>query len=162
MSIHVVSASVDDPGMVDLLTTHLATMHAVTPAGFVFALDLDGLRGDGVRLFALRDGDELIGCGAIARIDEYHGELKSMHVRAARRGQGLAGRLLTALEADARTRGVTRLSLETGDNDEFAAAHALYERHGYEPCPPFGSYTDNGHSAFFSKRLGGPLDRRPA
>ena len=160
MSIEVVPASVDDPGMVDLLETHLATMHAVTPAGFVFALDLNGLRGDGVRLFALRDGGELIGCGAIARIDDRHGELKSMHVRAARRGEGLAGRLLASLEADARARGVTRLSLETGDTDEFAAARALYTRHGYAPCGPFGSYTDNGHSAYFTKALHGSSDRR--
>ena len=160
MSIVVTPATVDDAGMVDLLETHLATMHAVTPAGFVFALDLDGLRGEGVRLFALRDDDDLIGCGAIARIDEHHGELKSMHVRAARRGEGLARRLLAALEDDARSRGVIRLSLETGDTDEFAAARALYERQGYEPCGPFGSYADNGHSAYFTKRLDQPRHGR--
>ena len=66
----VARAGVDDPEMVDLLTTHLATMHAVTPAGFVFALDLDGLRGDEVRPAARCDGDDLIGCGAVARVDE--------------------------------------------------------------------------------------------
>lgn len=153
MSIVVTPATVDDPGMADLLATHLATMHGNTPAEFVFALDIDALREPTITLFGLRDGDELIGCGALAVIDGDHAEIKSMHVRAIRRGQGLADRLVEAIESHAQERGIERLSLETGATDEFAAARALYRRHGYAPCEPFGRYEANPHSAFFTKRL---------
>lgn len=37
----------------------------------------------------------------------------------------------------------------------FAAAHALYRRFGFEPCPAFGDYpADDRFSRFFTRRIG--------
>src|SRR5689334_59068 len=58
-------------------------------------------------------GDEAIGCGAIRRLDTGTAEVKRMFVVPARRGRGIAGQVLAALEDAARAMGVGRLVLET-------------------------------------------------
>ncbi len=52
------------------------------------------------------------------------------------------------------TQGLGRLSLETGAGEFFPPAHALYRRHGFVLCPPFGSYRDDPNSVFMTKSLG--------
>lgn len=153
MTVDVTLGAMGEPGVADLLATHLDHMRAITPAGFVFAFDADALAASHVSFFAARDGDELVGCGALARLDDEHGEIKSMHVREAARGRGVARALLAHIEAHAVSLGLRTLSLETGVTEHFAAAQALYRTSGYESCGPFGSYDDNGHSAFFTKRI---------
>ena len=54
---------------------------------------------------------------------------------------------------DARSRGVERVSLETGSMGFFAPARAFYARSGFEPCPPFGSYVDDPNSTFMTLAL---------
>jgi len=157
MTVDVTLGGVDDPGVSELLATHIGHMRAITPPEFVFAFDSDGLAGPHVSFFTAREGDELVGCGALAQLDAERGEIKSMHVRESARGRGIAGSVLGRIEAHARSLGLRSLWLETGVTDHFAAAQALYRAHGYEACGPFGSYTDNGHSAFFTKRLDGKL-----
>jgi putative acetyltransferase len=34
-----------------------------------------------------------------------------------------------------------RVSLETGTMEAFAPARSMYEKAGFQPCPPFGDYT---------------------
>jgi putative acetyltransferase len=34
--------------------------------------------------------------------------------------------------------------------DAFAPARSLYTAFGFEPCAPFGEYTDNPHSAYMT------------
>lgn len=155
MTVDVVIGGVDDPGVPELLETHLNHMRAITPPGFVLAFDAAALAAPHVSFFTARADDQLVGCGALAQLDAERGEIKSMHVREAARGRGIAGALLTRIESHARSLGLRSLWLETGVKDHFAAAHALYRVHGFEACGPFGSYTDNGHSAFFTKRLDG-------
>jgi putative acetyltransferase len=55
--------------------------------------------------------------------------------------------------ADARARNVRRISLETGSMGFFAPARALYVRHGFEPCPPFGSYKEDPHSSYMTRAV---------
>jgi putative acetyltransferase len=62
-----------------LLATHLAYAPAQTPPEDAHALDLDGLLDPAVRFFALRAGGELLAIGALERLDDEHGEIKSMH-----------------------------------------------------------------------------------
>src|SRR5262245_54116462 len=57
---------------------------------------------------------EPVGCGAVRRLDADVAEIKRMYVIPALRGRGIAGRVLAALEDEARTLGVARLVLETG------------------------------------------------
>ena len=55
--------------------------------------------------------------------------------------------------AEAGARGYRRLSLETGAQTGFLPAHALYLRHGFVPCGPFGDYRDDPNSRFFTLQI---------
>ncbi|MGW0249471.1 GNAT family N-acetyltransferase [Nocardia goodfellowii] len=148
--------SVDDlsgPDIAALLTQHLADMYANSPEDSVHALDLDELRKPEITFWAARAGDTLVGCTALKELDPTHGEIKSMRTATGHTGRGIAAALLTHLIAEARTRGYTRLSLETGTADFFAPALRLYQRHGFEPCGPFAGYTDDPHSIFLTRTL---------
>ena len=142
-----------DPRMHALLAEHLREMHANSPACSVHALDLSGLRQPGITVWSLWDGEQLIGCGALRELDPAHGELKSMRIAPAHRGRGLGRRLLDHLMAEARRRGYTRLSLETGASAAFGPAQAMYAAAGFRRCGPFGSYADGPHSVFMSRTL---------
>ncbi|WP_405151472.1 GNAT family N-acetyltransferase [Sphaerisporangium sp. NBC_01403] len=78
-------------------------------------------------------------------------ELKRMFVVEEARRQGLARRILTALEDDARAAGRTRMVLETGIVQPEAIA--LYTSDGYEPCAKFGHYRFEPRSRCFAKPL---------
>ncbi|MFH8464105.1 GNAT family N-acetyltransferase [Streptomyces sp. NPDC017991] len=78
-------------------------------------------------------------------------ELKRMFVIGEARGNGLARRILRALEADARAAGRTRMVLETGNKQPEAIA--LYASSGYEPCVKFGHYRFHEDSRCFAKLL---------
>ena len=150
----------DDVGA--LLAVHLAFAREVTPEGHVHALDLDGLLDPAVTFFAARHEGRLLGVGALKRLDDDHAEIKSMHIAAAARGQGVGGAMVDHLVATAAARGHTRVSLETGTHDAFAPARALYARAGFVPCPPFSGYTDNPYSTCMTLVLsasGGVEDR---
>jgi len=54
----------------------------------------------------------------------------------------------------ARAQGMTRLSLETGAWPYFAPARALYAKHGFTECPPFGDYVADPNSIFMERQLG--------
>ncbi|KMS70601.1 acetyltransferase [Streptomyces viridochromogenes] len=78
-------------------------------------------------------------------------ELKRMYVIEQMRGQGLARRILAALEEDARDAGRRRMVLETGAKQPEAVA--LYTSSGYEPCEKFGYYRFHELSLCFAKAL---------
>lgn len=140
-----------------LLDAHLALMRATSPPQDVHALDLAGLLVPEVLLFGLRSAGALITVGAVKQLDAHHAELKSRHTVEAARGRGAGRALLQHLLATARSRGCTRLSLETGSTGAFAPARALYASAGFEECGPFGDYTASPHSTFMTlDLLGGP------
>ena len=91
--------------------------------------------------------------GAYKRIDTAHAEIKSMHVLTEARGRGLSKAMLEHLVAAAKADGCARLSLETGVQPTFIAARALYERAGFEECPPFEGYEEDPNSVFMTKML---------
>jgi len=62
----------------DLLREHLAEMHANSPPGQVFALDLSKLKVPEITFWTAWDNEELLGCGAIKELSPTHGEIKSM------------------------------------------------------------------------------------
>nr|WP_231747290.1 GNAT family N-acetyltransferase [Auraticoccus cholistanensis] len=119
------------------------------------ALDVTGLRAPGVRLWVAREEpDVVLGTVALAAVAPGHEELKSMRTDPAHRGRGIASRLLRHALVDARRRGVARVSLETGSMDFFAPARALYRKHGFVGCGPFGSYRPDPNSTFMTLELG--------
>ncbi|KIH98406.1 acetyltransferase [Streptomonospora alba] len=84
------------------------------------------------------EGGEVVGCGALRRLDEHTFELKRMYVVPDRRGRGIGAALLHALEDAGRERGARRMRLETGV--EQPEAMRLYERCGYSRIPLYGPY----------------------
>lgn len=99
---------------------------------------------------AYRDG-EPAGCGGLRTIDDSHGEIKRMFVAPSHRGTGVSTAVLSRLEQEARSRGWSRLVLETGDGQPDAIR--FYEREGYTRIPNFGHYVDSALSVCFEKRL---------
>lgn len=137
-----------------LLSEHLADMHSITPEESVHAMDLDALRNDpDVRFWSLWEGDDLLGCGALKRLDSSSGEIKSMRTASTHRRRGVAARILEHIIDTARQRDFQRLYLETGSMAEFEAARALYERFGFEYCEPFADYQADPNSVFMQKTL---------
>jgi GNAT superfamily N-acetyltransferase len=78
-------------------------------------------------------------------------EIKRMFVRSDVRRQGLARRLLAALEATALDAGADWMILETGQPQ--VAAVALYRASGYVDIAPFGFYADQPSVVSLGKRL---------
>jgi putative acetyltransferase len=137
-----------------LLNEHLADMHAITPEESVHAMDLDALREDpNITFFSLWDDDALLGCGALKQLDGNCGEIKSMRTAGTHRRRGVAARLLEHIIRIAADRGLTMLYLETGSMAEFSAARGLYERYGFEYCPPFADYREDPNSVFMCRKL---------
>jgi DNA-binding MarR family transcriptional regulator/GNAT superfamily N-acetyltransferase len=98
-----------------------ADAHELTPPAGVFLI--------------ARLGGRPIGCGALKAKERRIGDVKRMWVAAEARGLGIGRRLLAALEAEARQRGLKTLRLET--NRSLVEAQALYRRAGYREVAPF-------------------------
>lgn len=148
--------AVDDPRAEDvraLLETHLAFSYAVTPVGFAFVFDVERLCEPSVTFFSARVSGELLGVGALKRLDDLHAELKSMHTRETVRGRGVGRAMVEYIVGFAREHGYRKLSLETGTMEAFAPARALYERVGFEPCGPFGDYVPSPHNTWMTMSL---------
>jgi putative acetyltransferase len=56
--------------------------------------------------------------------------------------------ILARIVAEARARGLARLSLETGTGPAFEPALALYRRHGFADGESFAGYPDTPFSRF--------------
>ncbi len=151
--------NVEDPTSTDVLevlAAHLAFARETTPAEHVHALDASGVSGPMITLYGARENGVLMGIGALRELDAAHGELKSMHVLQAARGQGVGRAVLAYLLSVAEARGYTRVSLETGTHEGFNAARAMYTRMGFTMCPPFGDYAPHAGNTFMSIELTAP------
>jgi putative acetyltransferase len=143
----------DDPRVIALLEHHVASAAAETAPGSAHAFNVEKLKDSRVRFWSLWEGDALIGTGALYRMEYEHGEVKSMHTVREARGRGAGSAMLAHIIAAARAQGMKRLSLETGSWDYFRPAWALYARHGFEECGPFGSYQLDPNSKFMTLEL---------
>jgi putative acetyltransferase len=142
------------PEIQALLAQHLRNMHELLPPESVHALDLAELRAPGISFWSVwSEADELMGCGALKRLDAQHGEVKSMRTVERHRRKGVAGAMLSHIIAQAQQFGFKRLSLETGSMEAFIPARRLYESFGFEYCAPFGSYAPDPNSVFMTKLL---------
>jgi putative acetyltransferase len=137
----------------EFLQEHIQQMRSITPLESKHALDLDGLRKPGITFWSVMDGDAVVGCGAIKRLDRGHAEVKSMRTRSARKRSGIASLLLAHIITEARRMGFTRLSLETGAAEFFLPARRLYEKFGFDYCEPFADYQPDPHSVFLTRVL---------
>jgi putative acetyltransferase len=145
----IVPGDFTDPLVQNLLREHLAGMHASSPPGSVYALDLSELQAAEIAFFTARGDDgAVLGCGALKHIDRTAGEIKSMRTAAAHLRKGVAARILEHLVALARARGYTRVSLETGSGGAFEPALALYRKYGFVTGSAFGDYVASEFNQF--------------
>ncbi|MCC7044263.1 MAG: GNAT family N-acetyltransferase [Acidobacteria bacterium] len=142
------SGDFSDPRVVALLRRHLQGMHANSPAGHVFALDLSGLQRPDVSFYTLWDDEALLGCGALKALDIANGEVKSMRTADEHLRTGVGAAVLEHIIAEARDRGYTRLLLETGSGPAFEPALALYRKRGFVNGPAFADYTASAFNQF--------------
>ena len=132
----------------ELLRLHLEGMHATSPPGSVFALDLAGLRASGVTVWTVWIGDAVAGIGALKDLGDRTGEIKSMRTHPDFLRRGIASALLEHIIDVARTLGMTRLSLETGSGPSFEPALALYRRRGFVDGDEFAQYKRSPFNQF--------------
>jgi putative acetyltransferase len=136
-----------------LLQHHVATARAETAPGSAHALDLEDLNASDVNFWAAWDGDALVAVGALKRLSNDHGEVKSMHTAQASRRRGVGTAMLLHIVEAARAMGLSRVSLETGSWPYFLPAREFYKRHGFHECPPFGEYVPDPNSVFMTLEL---------
>lgn len=147
---------VDDlsgPEIAEFLEDHVRQLRTISPPESKHALDLDGLRRPEITFWTVLDGDTIVGCGALNRLDATHAEVKSMRTRPARTRGGIASLLLRHIIDEATRMGFRRLSLETGSAEFFRPARGLYEKFGFTYCEPFAGYRPDPNSAFMTRVL---------
>jgi GNAT superfamily N-acetyltransferase len=130
------------------LTEYFAELNRRFPTGFDPGPPADPAAyrpPQGAFLLATRDHEPL-GCVALSVPDR---EVKRLWIAPQARGQGLARRLMQAIEDQARQMGLTDLRLDT--NATLTEAVALYTRTGWTSIP---RYNDNPYAqAWFAKPL---------
>ncbi|HEY8615467.1 GNAT family N-acetyltransferase [Phenylobacterium sp.] len=131
-----------------LLALHLAGMHANSPAGHVFALDLSGLQRPEVTVWTAWVDAEVAGLGALKALSDGRGEVKSMRTHPDHLRKGVAAAILERIIDEARARGLARLSLETGRGPALGPALALYRKRGFSDGGPFGEYVASDFNQF--------------
>ena len=136
-----------------LLGLHLDEMHQWSPPESVHAMPIERLRAPDVTFYSAWQGNRLAACSALKQLDLRHGELKSMRAHPDFRGRGAGRAMLDHLLGEARARGYSRVSLETGRPEAFRPARALYQANGFAECPPFADYVADDFSICMTRDL---------
>jgi len=153
MVLDILPAHLSDPAVRELVAYHQRDMLAMSPPGTSFALDESGLSGPGITLLGAWRGRVLVGIGAMKRLSADSAEVKSMRTHADHLGRGVASAVLDRLIAIARAEGISRLSLETGTNERFAPAVALYAKRGFFAGEAFADYANGPHNQCYHLAL---------
>jgi putative acetyltransferase len=146
----IVAGGLDDIRVRALIEHHLGESRV---SACNHALKVEELKAPSIQFWAAWDGERLLGIGALQRLSHDHGEIKSMHTASDTRRRGIANAMLLHIIDAACAAGMRRLSLETGSWDYFAPARALYEKHGFVVCGPFGAYPLDPSSVFMTRAL---------
>jgi putative acetyltransferase len=149
-----ITIAVESP-LQDEVRTLIAELNAVlltlSPPEACYHLTVEEMAEPTVTVWIARDGDTIIGCGALKRHFETVGEVKRMFTRPKWQGQGIGGRILGEIQHVAEREGLERLVLETGDRHP--AAWAVYEKAGFSRCGPVLDYPASPYSVFYQKQL---------
>jgi putative acetyltransferase len=149
----IVEGGLDNEQVLAMLRFHFDTNIAVTPPGSAHVFDVSRLKQADVYFYSAWIGENLMGTGALKKMDVTQGEIKSMHTLQSARRSGVGAAMLRHVIDEARNKDLKRLSLETGSFDFFAPARALYARYGFVECAPFGDYKQDPHSTFMTREI---------
>lgn len=151
--LRIVEGGLDNAQVLAMLRFHFDTNMAVTPPGSAHVFDVSRLKQPDVFFWSAWNEESLMGTGALKLLDATHGEIKSMHTLQMARRSGVGAAMLQHIMQQAKLKGLQRLSLETGSFEFFAPARALYARHGFEECAPFGDYKWDANSTFMTREI---------
>ncbi len=127
------------------------TLLALAPREACHHLTVEQMAQPDTTVFVARENGVAIACGALKRHADGIGEVKRMYTRPEYQGRGLGGRILSEIENLARSEGLDRLVLETGNRHP--AAWRVYERDGFVRCGVILDYPDTEWSVFYEKPL---------
>jgi len=148
-SLEIRDVPADEPDAKELIDELSDILERVTGrsgrASFV-ASDVEGPR---AAFMVAYDARGPVGCGGIRPLGDDTAEVKRVYSR--RRGEGVGGRILAALETRARTLGYGRLVVETGRPNEGAVR--FYLAHGYVERENYGRYRGRPESVCLEKEL---------
>ena len=130
-----------------------AVLLELTPPEHCHHLTVEQMAGADTTVFIARDDGAAVACGALKRHPGGIGEVKRMYTRPSHRGRKIGERIVALIEATARSEGLQRLVLETGDRHH--AAWKVYENAGFARCGPVLDYPDVKWSVFYDKQLAG-------
>ena len=125
---------------------------ALTPPEFCFHMTVEQMAEPATTLFVARDeAGRAVGIGALRRAGGGIGEVKRMYSLPDMRGKHVGSGILDAIVELARSEGIEKLVLETGDRHP--EAWRLYESRGFTRCGPVLDYADSQWSVFYEKPL---------
>ncbi len=150
-----------DGGVVDLLRLHREEMYKYSPPESIHALDMSELEDASITFWSARREGRVMACGALKELAPAAGEIKSMKTHPEYLRQGLGRQLLEVILNEAGSRGYHAVSLETGTHSAFDPAVTLYKRYGFTECPPFGEYSLDPYSRFYTRKLDDQVPARP-
>ncbi|HHY51592.1 MAG TPA: GNAT family N-acetyltransferase [Alphaproteobacteria bacterium] len=127
--------------LVRQLNDHLLSL---TPPEFCFHMTVEQMAEPG----------RAVGIGALRRESDGIAEVKRMFCLPEMRGQHVGSGILDRIIELAKSEGITRLVLETGDRHP--EAWRLYESRGFVRCGPVLDYPDSPWSVFYEKALSEP------
>lgn len=137
-----------------LLQEHFDDMYATSPPESVHTLNISELRQPHITFWSIWDSQgsemQLAGCVALKEHNSELCEIKSMRTAKTHHRKGVASILLKHIIAIAQQRGYQHISLETGIEDYFTAARALYRKFGFTECDPFADYQPDPNSVFMT------------
>ena len=148
-----VEGNFDNSEVNNLLKKHFIELRSVSPAGSTHVLDLEGLKDPTIKFWSLWENEELIGCGALKFLDNYHGEFKSIRVADKFRKKGFGEKIIFHLIEEAKKLKIKKLSIETGSGNFFKSARELFKKFDFEPCKPFAHYKEDPNSCYYTKNI---------
>ena len=141
----------DQPEIRAFFAASEAYMSALYPAESNHFTNFAALARPQVLFLVARREGTAVGCGAIVRASDGHGEIKRMWVDPNIRRAQVGRRVLDSLIGAARAAGAHTLRLETGISQPEAIA--LYRRAGFHDCGPFAPYAPDPLSLFMALPL---------
>jgi putative acetyltransferase len=97
---------------------------------------------NGGAFLVIREGERIIGTGALKRLKDSIGEIKRLWLLPEYQGQGLGYQMMLRLLAVAREKGYTKVRLETSPRYQ-PRAFAFYQQMGFIEIPRYGDDPDD-------------------
>ena len=142
-----------DPQATALLQQSHALMQSLFAPEENHFLSIDALCADTIHFFTAREGDTILGTGALKVHDSY-GEIKSMFVAEAARGKGVGDALMRQIEAgEIKIVLIFKLERVLRSTDEWGPFRSFLQQHGCRLVSPTEDLSDETPSGRLKNNL---------